>query len=554
VSDRHLARTGVPSGTLARARSGVVNAAGLVQGIALVTFPAASGIFTASTGYKLSSSQYGAMFVPQVVTAILASLLGAGLLWPGFTRRVSEKSVYLAGLLADLAAMLILVVSWAVAHQHATAYALLLIATACLGAGFGLTVPSLNTFAAAFHPDAEDRSVLVLNALLGLGTALAPAFVAAFNGAGFWVGLPILVACLLAVVIAVSLRLPLNPEPAEHRAGQSRSAQPGSAQPGSAQPGSAQPGPVEPAGARLPVAFWLFGGFAFLYGICETLNGNWSQLRLTSLGVSPATASLALTGFWAFVTVGRVLIAVIQRWVPSRVAYHVLPFLTAAAFALTAALPRQAPAASVAAFCLAGLGCSALLPLTISFGQEKLADRQVAVAGGVIACYQVGYGVAAFGVGPLVSAGTSTSVIFAAGAVVAAVMGAFSLVVARGRPSPSSLHPRPARPRHHPRRVVIESDLPRFRGQRPYLRCLAAKLRRARRKSISRKAGQYASQKYSSEYALCHSRKFDSRCSPLVRMTRSGSGWPAVYRCLAMSSGLMVSASSSSVVPRSARS
>ena len=50
------------------------------------------------------------------------------------------------------------------------------------GVGFGLTVPAVNTFTAAFHPDAVDRSVLVLNALLGLGTALAPVFVAIFVG------------------------------------------------------------------------------------------------------------------------------------------------------------------------------------------------------------------------------------------------------------------------------------------------------------------------------------------------------------------------------------
>jgi len=66
----------------------------------------------------------------------------------------------------------------------------------------------------AFHPAAADRSVLVLNALLGLGTALAPVFVAAFTGLGFWVGLPVLAACLLVGLIAVSLRLPLDPGPA----------------------------------------------------------------------------------------------------------------------------------------------------------------------------------------------------------------------------------------------------------------------------------------------------------------------------------------------------
>jgi len=107
----------------------------------------------------------------------VASLLGAGLLWPGLTRHVSEKATYLAGLLADLAAMVLLIASWPVAGQHAAAYVLLLAATACLGAGFGLTVPSLNTLAAAFSPAAVDRAgvlVMLLAGLLAKRTAKAP--------------------------------------------------------------------------------------------------------------------------------------------------------------------------------------------------------------------------------------------------------------------------------------------------------------------------------------------------------------------------------------------
>jgi hypothetical protein len=406
-----------------RAERAAVNAAGLVQGIALVTFPAASGIFTSRSDYALSSTQYGLMFAPQVAAAITAALLGAGLLWPGFTQRFSEKTVYLAGLVADLAAMVLLIASWGLAHTHPAGYVLLLAATACLGAGFGLTVPSLNTLAAAFRPAAADRAVLVLNALLGLGTALAPAFVAAFTGLGFWIGLPVLVSCLLVGLVAVSLRLPLNP----------------------VSPGPA--GESKHTAAGIPPGFWLFGAFAFLYGICETMSGNWSQLDLASLGVGSSTASFALTGFWAVVTAGRVLFAAVARWLPSRVVYHGLPFLLAAAFALIAVLPHHAPGAAVAEFCLAGLACSALLPLTISFGQEKLIGAQTVVAGGVIACYQVGYGVAAFGVPPLTGAGVHIGAVFAVAAVVAAVMGGLSLVVARGRPSPAALHPRPAAPR-----------------------------------------------------------------------------------------------------------
>ena len=426
-----------------RAETATVNVAGLVQGIALVTFPAASTIFTAKGSYDLSSSQYGLMFVPQVITAVTTALLGAGLLRPGLASRLGERTVYLAGLVADLAAMLLLIVSWLVARDHAAAYGLLLAATACLGAGFGLAVPALNTLTAAFHPQAVDRSVLVLNALLGLGTALAPVFVAIFVGLGFWTGLPILAAVLLAGLLLVSLRLPLHP-----------AAQPGDGpEPAAGQQPAAGTRPAAGSAAtraRIPAGLWLFGAFAILYGFCETMNGNWSQLDITSLGVASSTAAVALTAFWAVVTAGRVLFAAIQRRLPSRATYHMLPFLLAGAFLVIAVLPKHSPLASVGAFAFAGLGCSALLPLTISIGQEKLSHYQVAVAGGVIACYQFGYGLAAFGVGPLVDAGVRLPVIFGCSAAVAAGMGLLSLAVAHGRPSPRALHPRPSPPSPHP--------------------------------------------------------------------------------------------------------
>jgi hypothetical protein len=280
-------------------------------------------------------------------------------------------------------------------------------------------VPALNTFTAEFHPGAVDRSVLVLNALLGLGTALAPVFVAIFVGLGAWVGLPILAAGLLVALIAVSARLPLRVLTGSDRATSRRR-------------------------GYVPATFWVFAAFAVLYGFCETMNGNWSQIDLTRLHVSATTASLTLTVFWATVTAGRVAFAALQRWVPSRAAYHVLPFVLAGAFAFIAVLPSGSAASGVIAFGLAGLGCSALLPLTISFGQERLVSMSSSVASGVIACYQVGYGIAAFGIGPLRSAGLTLPEIYGASAAVAVVLGLLSVGVARGRPSPAALHPRPA--------------------------------------------------------------------------------------------------------------
>ena len=47
-----------------------VYGAGLIQGVALVTFPAASVVFTSASDYGLSRTEYGGMFVPQAITAI----------------------------------------------------------------------------------------------------------------------------------------------------------------------------------------------------------------------------------------------------------------------------------------------------------------------------------------------------------------------------------------------------------------------------------------------------------------------------------------------------
>ncbi len=417
-----------------------VYAAGLVQGITLVTFPAASTIFTSRSGYGLSAAQYGGMFVPQVVAAILASLGGARL-----AGRAGWKVVYLAGLTANLASMALLIGSRFAESGSSAAYPMLLAATACLGLGFGLTVPAVNTFTAEFHPGTVDRSILTLNALLGLGTALAPVFVALFTGLGVWVGMPVLAAILLLALLAVSLRLPLRGPAAA-----SRPAGPGARAGGQS---AARPGRPRPA---IPPLFWVFAVFATLYGFCETMNGNWSQIDLVSLHVSATTAALTLTVFWAMVTAGRVLFAVVQKWVPSRLAFRLLPFVLAGAFAFIALLPSRTAWAGVLAFGLAGFGCSALLPLTISFGQEAMTAISASVAGGVIACYQLGYGIAAFGVGPLRSAGLTLPGIYAGAAVAAAGLGLLSMAIARGRRSPAAVHPRPAT---HLRSLAIETNI-----------------------------------------------------------------------------------------------
>jgi hypothetical protein len=54
-----------------------------------------------------------------------------------------------------------------------------------------------------------------------------------------------------------------------------------------------------------------------------------------------------------------------------------------------------------------------------------------AVAGGVIAFYQLGYGLAAFGIGPLLDHGVTLPTIYGVSAAIAVVLGLVSVGVSR---------------------------------------------------------------------------------------------------------------------------
>ena len=378
--------------TASRAEISVVYSAAVVQGLALVTFPAASSIFTSPAGFGFDSTRYGTMFVPQVMLAILASGLA-----PQLARRWHLRRVMLAGFACNIVSMALLALSRLLLGAPDTAFGVLLVATGALGLGFGSTVMALNTYAEAFFPQRADGAVLALNALLGLGTALAPVLVAIVVGLGVWWLLPVVVACIMTLIFGIALTEPL-----------------------SASVGTAVAGAPTSVGLRnLPVRFWFYAAAVFLYGILETLNGNWARLYLSvERGVSAQGASFALAAFWAMVTVGRVLIAFISRAVPARWIYVALPILLLIVFQVSSRV--QDETGGIVAFGLAGLACSAFLPLSISFGGDEFPSLSAVMSGELIAFYQLGYGVAAFGIGPLRDGiGLPFSTIFAIGSIVA---------------------------------------------------------------------------------------------------------------------------------------
>jgi FHS family glucose/mannose:H+ symporter-like MFS transporter len=392
------------SATASRTEIVLVYVAAVAQGLALVTFPAASSIFTSPDGFGFDSTRYGALFLPQVLFAILASAFA-----PRLARRWSLRRVLLAGLAGDVVSMTLLALSRLLLGMPDMAFGLLLLATGALGLGFGATVMALNTYAEAFFPKRADRAVLALNALLGLGTALAPVLVAIVVALGAWWLLPVLVACIAVLLFCVAYAQPLRLSVGNADADR----------------------PTSLNWINLPRRFWLYAAAVFVYGIVETLNGNWAMLYLSSeRGVSTQGASLALAAFWVMVTVGRVLIALISQLVPARWIYVALPAFSLVVFQLASLV--QSEAGGIIVFGLAGLACSGFLPLSISFAGGEFPRLSAVMAGGLIAFYQLGYGVAAFGIGPLQSLfGLSYSTIFAAGSVVAAPIIVIAWLVVR---------------------------------------------------------------------------------------------------------------------------
>ena len=385
---------------------GIVYGGGLAQGLALVSFPAAATILTAADGYGLSSSQYGSIFLPLFIGSVLASLLA-----PALARERSLRTVLITGFAANGASMATFALSWITTGVPGLAYGMLLAATGLLGIGFGATLTAINAFASGFFPSRGETAVTALHTLLGTGTALAPLIVALLTSGGRWWLLPVAVgvASFALALLALTQTLRISAED-DHR--------------------SSMLGATAIARA-LPMRFWVWIAFALLYGICETLFGNWGTVYLhEQRSLPPATANLALAVFWAAVTVGRLLVAVVSTRIPPSLVLRVLPVLIAIALMSVAA--AGGATSGVLAFALAGVACSACLPLSIGTASSETPRFVEAISGWMVAAYMMGYGIGAFAVGPLRQVGNfELSIVYSGATVIAAAMVVLAVALAR---------------------------------------------------------------------------------------------------------------------------
>jgi fucose permease len=248
------------------------------------------------------------------------SLLGIG--WWGLERRLGARTWFRAATA--------LMVAGAAAIAFAPVWPVVVAGALVLGVGFGVVVVEINVVFAEGFPDRAAAMLNLLGATFGAGAVLGPLAIAVTGG----YQAPFCAAALLAIA-AMFLLLDLQP--------------------------AAAPPPV--AAARPPAG--LVGGFValcVLYVAIESGVGGWEATSLLANGAGEAAAANWTAGYWAAITVGRLLaIPLALRLAP--------PVLAGGALALTAAglVLAHVPAIAPAAYTLAGLALGPVFPSVLAW-------------------------------------------------------------------------------------------------------------------------------------------------------------------------------------------
>jgi fucose permease len=346
----------------------IVYGGALLQGMALVSFPAVSAMLKQTLA--LSDGDYGAIFLPQVALAIVGAVAGGAL-----ARAIGLKALFALALAANATSQALLAGS-AVASPSGGVLALFA-GTASLGLGFGLIGGPINAFPGLLFPRRSQSAIVAAHTMIGLGLAVGPLIAGLFVVHAAWFGFPIALACACAIAAIAASLIPL-PQPTA---------------------------PVAEGGSKAtrPVAspvFWLFAAIAVTYAFAEGTFSSWAVIFLRDgRGLPDMTASLALSAFWGALVIGRLMASVLIVRVPPKIVWLALPGLMFVAFWLVSF--ADSAETGIGAFAIAGLACSAFLPLTISLAVERFPDSVAWVSSMLIAALMTGVGLGSFLVGDL---------------------------------------------------------------------------------------------------------------------------------------------------------
>jgi len=338
-----------------------------MTGVALVLFPAAGSIFTSADHHGFSSGQFGSIFTPQIIMAILSSLYASKL-----ADKVGMKKVLLYGLFALILSAGLLTASHWLEGNVTAAFVIVLMATGFLGTGFGFSLTALNPFAYQLFAGKETSALTALHFFLGIGTATSPLLISYFTSLDMWWGASLATAIVLLFLLIFTWTLPLKlaTETTEKEVS------------------------AEVVNFKIPGRLWWYITAVFFYGACEATFGSWGAVFLEKQGgLSVAKASLGLSLFWGSVAVGRILFALLALKFKTNWLYAAAPFVLALIFYL---LPQaNSEVLYLCAMATGGLVISFMLPKSFSNATADFPKNAAVVSGFLVAALQLGTGFSA---------------------------------------------------------------------------------------------------------------------------------------------------------------
>lgn len=338
----------------------------MLDGLCLILFPASSPFFKKAP-FGISDEQYGAVFLPMIVLAVIVTLL-----FKKLYRRWGAEKLFFASLLSHAVFIAGLAAAYAVLGINGSAPWILAAAHPFLGLGFGLLVSVMNLRCVEMFPEKRDAVLSGLHAMLGLGAALAPLAAEFFYQGGDWLKAPAI--CLLMLGLSWFF-----------------AAASGAAREEKICPADFSPAASELPRAPLPLRAWMYLGALILYGTVEAALGNWSGLYLTSeKGFGLGTAAGALSVFWLFMTLGRLGATFYSLRHDPRILYRVSPLFIA--LSVAGIVWNQDESRVLMLYAAVGASCSYFFPLTISLSTRAFERWREPLSSLTVACLMVGVG------------------------------------------------------------------------------------------------------------------------------------------------------------------
>jgi fucose permease len=291
-------------------------------------------------------------------SAYAVGSLGGGLLTERFGRRVVLT-----------AAALSVAASWFLAGASGASgsWALFTLA-AVVGGGAGAIDGGMNGLVLAVTESASGRALNLLHLFFSIGALAAPLAIGWLVAAGVPWQLPMLATGVAGLVVAAAVAAVAMPSGRHVR--------------------PADPSPALPprAGTRFSLPLLLLAIAIGCYVAAEIAVSSWTVRFLDDVPFE--TATLALSGFWAGLALGRLLAA---RW-GHRFSHSGLAStsVAAAGIAVIVAVLAPSPTIAIGGIAVAGFASGPVFPLIVAIGGDLYPHRVAAVAGALTAAAVVG--------------------------------------------------------------------------------------------------------------------------------------------------------------------